>query len=271
MSSKIKILWWNVHNLQSSEHALKVVSHIRESDPDIFALGEVVGEGAYRLIAKEFPKHNFYMTFGKQSQEMLVGVRNTMQVFFSQRTEFQSGNEYLRPAALLTISSGEPPLNVLFVHLKSFTEPLSLGYRSDFIDRLGRLKGTLDRLSGGNSKFVICGDLNLQGMHYLQKRYIKPDDEFHHVQNELGDVGILFAEPSHLPTWSGDLEGKDQATLDYVAASTSTDLLNLAGEQNDSQVRLGGWPQYLRGSAERSEFIRSVSDHASLYFEVAIS
>lgn len=265
MNSIIKVLWWNVHNLKNADHAARVISHVKERDPDIFALGEVVGEAAYRLVAREFPEYNFYMTFGKQAQEMLIGVRRTMQAFFSQRTEFQSGNEFLRPAALVTISIGDPPLNILFVHLKSHTDPLSLGYRDDFLNRVGRLKNTLDTLSKGDSRFVVCGDFNLQGMNYLQKRYIEPDDEFLHVQNELGDIGILFVEPSNLSTWSG---GKYQATLDYIATTTATQLNNLGDQPKQAQIRLGGWPQYPIGSPERAEFIDSVSDHASLYFEI---
>lgn len=269
MESKVSVLWWNVHNLRGLDHAARIVSYIKEVDPDVFALGEVVGEAAYRLVARAFPRHNFYMTFGKQSQEILVGVRSTFQAFFSQRTEFQSGNEFLRPAALLTLSIGEPPLNILFVHLKSFPDPLSLGYRDDFFDRLGRLKHTLDGLSSGNSRFVICGDFNLQGMHYLQQKYIKPEEEFRHVQNELGDVGFVFAEPTYLPTWSSQ-EGKNQATLDYMAATISTNLVNFGDDQKQSQLRLGGWSQYPKNSVERAEFIRAVSDHASLYFEIIV-
>jgi len=269
MQSKLSVLWWKVHHLKNASQAARIVSHIKERNPDIFALGGVVGEAAYRLIAKEFPEHNFYMTFGKQAQEMLVGVKRTMQAFFSQRTEFQSGNEFLRPAALLTISLGELPLNLLFVHVKSFSDPLSLGYRDNFIKRLGRLKATLDNLSGGSSRFVVCGDFNLRGMFYLERSYIKPEDEFHHIQNELGDIGILFAEPSSLSTWSSK-EGRSQATLDYVAATDSTNFANLGNDQGQIQLRLGGWPEYPRGTFERNEFIEAVSDHASVYFEIIV-
>jgi len=166
MGQKISILWWNVHNLKDITQAARIVLHIKERNPDVFGLGEVIGEAAYRFIAKEFPEYNFYMTFGKQAQEMLVGVRRNLQAFFSQRTEFQSGNEFLRPAALVTISLGEPPLNLLFVHLKSLTDPLSLGYRDSFLDRLG------DNPPGSPDRCYVARSTKAMEFFYGRSRYL---------------------------------------------------------------------------------------------------
>jgi exonuclease III len=268
--TKLSVLWWNVHNLRNVEHARKIIAHVKENNPDVFGLGEIVGEDAYRLIAREFPDYTFYMTYGKQSQEMLVGVRRTFQAFFSQKTEFQSGNEFLRPAALVTISVGTPALNILFVHLKSFTNPLSLGFRDDFFDRLGRLKNKLDNLSNGAARFIVCGDFNIQGLHYLNRSYIKPVEELQHIQNKLGDVGFIFAEADYEETWIDKRTETKTARLDYVAATTALTLVKLEEQKCDYQVRINGWPKYPEKSLERHEFIQSISDHASLYFEVEI-
>jgi exonuclease III len=268
MESKVSVLWWNVHNLRDVDHAARIVSHVKEADPDVFALGEVIGDAAYRHIAREFPQYSFYMTFGKQAQEMLVGVRRTTQVFFSQRTEFQSGNEFLRPAALITISVGDPPLNILFAHLKSFQKSLDLGYRDAFFSRIGRLKATLDELSHGAARFVICGDFNLQGMNYLQQKLIKPEDELRHIQHVLSEESIVFATPSHGLTWSNEPDSKKEAALDFVTASIGTRLMDLGDERARYQVRVAGWPLYPEGSEQRIDFLKNISDHASLYFEI---
>jgi exonuclease III len=232
--SYISVLWWNVHNLKNSEHAARVVANVKESDPDVFALGEVVAEAAYRLIAKEFPQHNFYMTFGKQSQEMLIGVRRTMQVFFSQRTEFQSGNEFFK--------------------------------------RLGRLKRKLDNLSSGSSHFIACGDFNIQVMNYLRQKLISASDEFKNVQDELARAGLFFADSNYYSTWIDKSAQQTEARLDYVAVSQAIQLISQgANEKGTYSIRVRGWHNLPNGSPEISEFINSVSNHASLYFEVEVT
>lgn len=50
------------------------------------------------------PGYQFHITEGRQTQEILVGVRNKFTAFFTQRLEFTGGNTFLRPGALLTLS-----------------------------------------------------------------------------------------------------------------------------------------------------------------------
>ena len=263
--TKISIFSWNVHNLRDEAHAKRVVAHIRQSDPDIFGLAEVIGESAYQYVAKEFPDHNFYMTYGRQSQEMLIGVRITQQVFFSQKTEFQSGNTFLRPAALVTIMGSDNPLNILFVHPKSFQQPLDLGLRDDFFRRVCSLKQKLDEKAKGGARFIVCGDMNIMGMHYMEKFLIKEDDEFVHVSNELGDCGLLCLDKSTHSTYYG---GRRVADLDHVFVSGLVIPVKQQDGDRRFEVSVRGWNQYPDGSVERKEFIENVSDHCALYFEV---
>lgn len=53
------------------------------------AIYEVTGKDVYSHMMKKFPKHSFYITEGPQSQEILVGTRNTLHAFTTQRTEFK--------------------------------------------------------------------------------------------------------------------------------------------------------------------------------------
>lgn len=268
---KLSVLFWNVHNLKDERHASLVVDHIQSSNPDLFCLAEVIGPRAYELIAKRFPEHNFYMSYGRQSQELLVGIRRSIPAFFTQKSEFQSGNAFLRPAVLLTLPLGEPPLNVLFVHLKSFAQPIDLGYRDDFFNRVFALKRTLDSLSDGKAKFIVCGDMNFQGMHYLEKGLIKPEDEFRHVQNEAGDNGMLFLEKSKVATWKSDNRRGGTEDLDHVVASSNIEFVEVGdGRQVPYQVKVSGWNQFVAGSQEEKAFIETVSDHCSIGFEIKL-
>ena len=268
---KLSVLFWNVHNLRDEAHASRVIEHIQKSNPDLFCLAEVVGPQAYELIAKRFPEHNFYMSYGRQSQELLVGIRRSIPAFFTQKSEFQSGNAFLRPAVLLTMPLAEPPLNILFVHLKSFTQPFDLGCRDDFFTRVFALKRTLDSLSVGKSQFIVCGDMNFQGMHYLQKNLIKSDEEFRHVQNEAGDNGMLFVKMSHTTTWKSGTSRRDVEDLDHVLATSNIEFIEKGeGRQDPYEVIVSGWNQYPVGSPEEKGFIETVSDHCALYFETKV-
>lgn len=202
MGTKIKILWWNVHSFKDAAHAERVASRIEEIDPDVFGLGEIIGEPAYELVAKRFPEHNFYMTYGRQAQELLVGVRNTLQAFFSQRTEFKSENIVVRPAALVTINDADSPLNILFVHPKSFTLPKDFGQRDEFFQRVFDLKKLLNERVKGDARFIVCGDMNTMGMSYLDHDFISADDELRHLSTEAGNVGLRFKEKSAVGTWA---------------------------------------------------------------------
>lgn len=272
MDSKIRILWWNVHKLQDSAHAERIVSRIKEVDPDIFGLGEVIGEPAYKLIAQRFPEHNFYMSYGPQAQELLVGARRTLQAFFSQKTEFKSGNAFVRPAVLVTINDAESPLNILFAHPKSFASPSDFGQRDDFFQRVFALKSLLDKMVQGDARFIVCGDMNTMGMSYLERDFIKADDELHNLSTEAGNVGLLLKEKSSHGTWAGKYRPNKSADLDHVIASDSVEFVKQKdGSERLFEVKVGGWADYPIKSAERADFIENVSDHCFLSFEVQLS
>ena len=65
------------------------------------------------------------------------------------------------------------------------------------------------------------------------------------------------------------LSGSDRGDLDHVIASNDLDFVTFddpGRELTPYQVEVGGWVE--RSEPERSRFIRDVSDHCSLFFEV---
>ncbi len=261
------VLWWNVHKMRDAAHADRVVTRIKEIGPDIFGLCEVVGEAAYKFIAKQFPGYNFYMTYGRESQEILVGVRLSIPVFFSQRTEFKSGNSFVRPAVLLTIDDAESPLNMLFAHPKSFSSPNDLGQRDYFFQKVFSLKTLLDKKVGGDARFIVCGDMNTMGMSYLEYDFLKAGDEIRHLSNRAGNVGLFFKPKNHQATYSS----RQVADLDHVLASNSvqfTRKLDATGRLYD--VNVTGWVDFPAKSIERNNFISNMSDHGLLSFEIEL-
>ena len=272
--ARFTVMSWNVENFSiANTDVSRVINHVRSSNPDVFALLEVVGPGVYDRIASKFPAYNFHMTYGRQSQEILVGVRRTINAFFSQKTEFKAGNAYLRPGALVTLKFGNTPFNLLFLHTKSSPKPVGLGLRDDMFGRAFKLKRKLDNLAGGNARFIFCGDLNTMGMKYPYHKSIGYATELKKLERDAGRVQMLVLDKSHDVTWTDPNGYFGDSNLDHVVASTSVDITRwefghgTAGAVK-GEVEVAGWNDFAKSSPAWRSFVNRVSDHCSLYFEV---
>lgn len=261
----------NLENFRLSKKDVdRVVAHVKGFDPDVFALLEVVGPNVYGQIANRFPSHTFHMTYGRQSQEILVGVRKTLSAFFSQKTEFKSGNAYLRPGALVTLKIGQEAYNLLFLHTKSSPKPVGLGLRDDMFARAFKLKRRLDALGSEDAKFIFCGDLNTMGMRYPYKKSIHYDVEFKKLERDAGRAKMRVLKKSHNETWTDANRRIGDSNLDHAVASKSINVTEwVFGNGVEGEVEVAGWNAFPNGTPRWRSFVKNVSDHCSLYFEVA--
>ncbi len=268
--ARFSVLSWNVENFGiDSTDVGRVVQHVRRYDPDVFALIEVVGAGVYDRVASRFPTHTFHMTYGRQSQEILVGVRRTLTAFFSQKTTFQAGNAFLRPGALITLRFGNTPYNLLFLHTKSSPKPVGLGLRDDMFYRAFKLKRKLDSIADGNARFVFCGDLNTMGMRYPYQRSIDYSTELSKLGRDAARVRMSVLDKSHEATWTDSRRRLRDSNLDHVVASSSVSVTRWDfGDGVEGEVEVVGWNAFPNGSPGWRSFVSRVSDHCSLYFEV---
>jgi endonuclease/exonuclease/phosphatase family metal-dependent hydrolase len=268
--ARFSVLSWNVENfIVANKDVNRIVQHVRGYNPDVFALLEVVGAGVYQNIATRFPGYTFHITYGRQSQEILVGVRNTLSAFFAQKTEFRSGNAYLRPGALITLTFGNTPYNLLFLHTKSTNQPVGLGLRDDMFKRAFRLKRRLDTLTNNNARFIFCGDLNTMGMSYPYNSEIDYDTELRKLRRDARRVGMDILDKSHNGTWTDEDQHLPDSNLDHVVASDSVSVTRwMFPNGAEGEVEVKGWNDFANGSAAWRSFVNRVSDHCSLYFEV---
>jgi len=267
--AKLKVLSWNVENFKVGKTDVgRVVAHVQQYDPDVFGLLEVVGPGVYDKVAAKFPKHNFHLTYGRQSQEILVGVRRTINAFFSQKTEFKSGNAYLRPGALVTLNVGQTPLNLLFLHTKSSPKPVGLGLRDDMFYRAFKLKRKLDKIANGNARFVFCGDLNTMGMKYPYGKAIPFQTELKKLNAGAKRCKMRVLKKSHGATWTDEDQSIPDSNLDHVVASTSVSVRSQTVNGQPAEVKVDGWNAWANGSQKWRSFVSRVSDHCALYFEI---
>ncbi len=144
----LKVISWNIEHFNGSggqdaeNRALRlnrverVVNYLSTQEPDVFGLSEVEGELVYEKFTESMPNYVFNITEGRQSQEILIGVKNNITAFFTQRNEFKRNNPYLRPGALLSVREGNIHIPILFTHLKSLPTPEGFGLRDAMFEKI---------------------------------------------------------------------------------------------------------------------------------------
>ncbi|MEQ9345522.1 MAG: endonuclease/exonuclease/phosphatase family protein [Thalassospira sp.] len=282
----LKILSWNIEHFNGSggydaesrparlDRVDRVAEYIRNESPDIFGISEVVGSTVYEKFTRKLSGYTFNITEGRQSQEILVGVRSGLTAFFTQRNEFKRSNPYLRPGALLTVRDDDVHLPILFTHLKSKPDPEGFGLRDAMFGKIFDLQKELDKAQrsfSGNpddkSNFIVLGDMNTMGLDYYQSSHDIPQaHEISVVKSKFARRGLVAAAKTASVTWSnGTGSSYPPSDLDHVFASETLQLSNVDAQGN--KVRVAGWAE-LDDPAAQDDWIARFSDHAPLIFEV---
>lgn len=272
---RFSLLSWNVERFDGDTAQLtRVAEHIKTLDPDVFGLFEVENIDIIDLVTSHFPEYDFHLTDGPENKEILVGVRKGkfQQSTFSQKREFKVHNPYLRPGALLTLKLHDELYNVLFLHTDAGTEARDFGNRYEMDDKIWSLKKALDKLASAHSldsRFIVLGDLNTMGLLYPTQREstdrrISEAEEIEALETAAKRRNMVFLHKEFSTTFSDE---KEEANLDHIFATNNISFKEFG--QRDGEpffVRVTGWQQ-LQGD-EKKEFIRTISDHCSLYCEI---
>ena len=269
---KFSVLSWNIEHFKGGAARLKkVASHIKKQKPDVFALLEIENVNVRALMEQEFAGYDFALTDGPQVQEILVGWRRAAfeQAVFSQKREFDVGNDRLRPGALLSVKLGGVWYNLLFLHTDSGTDAPAFGNRAEMFGKTWSLKAALDRNLGGDgaARLVVMGDLNTMGLMFPRpaKKFLRVDapTEIAALAESAEGAGMKLLAKDKPATWKGSA---GESNLDHAIASASLGFTRFGTGADAPQVKVKGWPD-LTGKAQAS-FLADVSDHASLYLEV---
>jgi len=280
MAKAFSVASWNVKhfgskskNSSSPKKAVgPVIDFLVEQKADVFAIYEVVGKHVFKEMVTKMPSHQFHITEGPQSQEILIGVSRKLTSFFTQKVEFKSGANTLRPGALLTIVIDTVPYPVLFLHLKSMTDPKGHGLRDDMFKKAFKLRKKLDGAHSeqglsGRSNFIFLGDLNTMGMN------ITYSDKDISAREEIERLEVLLARPSVEMTiqaktepvtwWPGSNASYPVGNLDHVVCADHLKLKSFG----DATVDVRGWVSKTTDKG-KDAWVKKYSDHALLYFEV---
>lgn len=269
MAKAYTLASWNVEHFKDDPARVKrIVAFLSAQKPDVFALLEVEGKTVYDALVLQMPKYQFHITEGPQTQEILIGVRNTFTAFFTQRVEFKSGNGFLRPGALLTLHKDNVDYPILFLHLKSATAPVGLGIRDNQFEHVANLKKALDKKApaGRRANLVVVGDLNTMGMEYPFGRAIDAATELQKLDRTLKrkSVAMRRLDKNATATWfNGSNSSIPPSDLDHVLAAEHLSFKSFQG----AQVSVRGWVDE-ETDQTKDRWIKDFSDHALLYAEV---
>ncbi|MEX0286919.1 MAG: endonuclease/exonuclease/phosphatase family protein [Paracoccaceae bacterium] len=276
----LKVLSWNVEHFDGkgtgsrADRVTRVAAAIKDVDPDIFAVMEVEGSDVFNEFTQTFATYTLTITEGRQSQEILVGLRHGLTAFVTHRTEFKRNNPFLRPGALVTIQGDAGiPLSLLFTHLKSSPTPEGFGLRDAMVGKARNLKKAIDDgltktqgLPPYSGRFILVGDLNTMGMNLTYSpKDLDGAEEIERLDRVLASRKVRRLSTSHPFTYNdGSNSSYPQSLLDHVYASEN---LDFAAQTGGAEVRVAGWAEKTT-VAEQDQWIDEFSDHAPLIFEV---
>jgi len=275
MAKAFSVLSWNVEHFGATAEDKKkptkpvepIVKAVADQDADVVAIYEVVGSVVFDEVVKQMPGYHFHITEGPETQEILVGAKKSLSTFFTQKVEFNSGQSTLRPGALLTITMDDESYPLLFLHLKSLTEPKGFGLRDDMTERALKFRQTLDDVAGGKDKshFIFLGDLNTMGMNLTYSdRDVTADEEIARLKKRVVVRKMKVLEKSQPHTWwPGSKSKLTPGNLDHVVAAEHLAFAPFGGKP----IAVRGWPDEPTPEA-RDAWAKKYSDHAMLYFEV---
>lgn len=280
MAKAFSVISWNVKHFGATSPGANrptkpiepILEYLNSHNGDVIAIYEVVGRVIFDTIVTMMPGYQWHITEGPQSQEILIGVKKRFTTFYTQKITFKSGSPALRPGALLTLVIDGVNYPLLFLHLKSLTQPKGFGLRDDMIERAIDFRKVLNKKelenSGNNlSNFIFVGDLNTMGMNLTySNKDISAEEEIARLEKRLKikRVKMNILKKTHPATyWGGSRGTYPPGNLDHVVASNHMEFKKF----NGFPVDVRGWVEKNTDS-KKDAWVKKYSDHALMYFEV---
>ncbi|KXH76039.1 MAG: hypothetical protein AM326_07965 [Candidatus Thorarchaeota archaeon SMTZ-45] len=267
MGKAFSVVSWNVKHFKSPKaRANRAVSFLKSQDADIIALYELFGKDVFAEMVKEFPGYSFYITEGKSSQEILLGVRNNLDAFITQKLEFSSGTTHISPGLLATIIHDGSLYPMLFMNLNSAPTTQGMGLRHEMMERAFKYRQRLDKLAWevGDPKvnYIFLGDLETMGMNHPYGRSIDAYTELRKWDDEeCKKYNMRRLRKSHDLTYRS-CDGKQEGDYDHVYVAEHLSFTKFG----DAEVDVRGWVTEPEDS--QKEWREKYSPHSLIYFEV---
>lgn len=267
MGKSFSVASWNVKHFKSTQaRADRALSFLKKQDPDIFALYELYGKDVFTELLKQFPGYSFQITEGKRSQEILLGVRSSLDTFTTQKLEFTSGSSTVCPGLLTTVIHNGSVYPMLFMNIDSSPNAQGLGQRYEMMQRAFKYRERLDKLAWeqGDAKvnYIFLGDFEIMGMKESYESKIDPETELSKWdQDECEKYNMRRLTKSHGITYRS-CDGSVHGDYDHVYAAEHLKF----NKFGDAEVDVRGW--VTEPEDKQKEWREKYSVHSLLYFEV---
>ena len=223
MANAFSVASWIVEHFGDDLSKIdRVVKYVADQKADNVAIYEVKSSNVFRPIVKAMPDYQFHITEGPQLQEILVGIKHGISAYVTQKIEFKSGQSSLRPGVLVTANVAEQFYPLLFLHLKSLSDPKGFGLRDDMISRALSFRKALDKAAGGAGKanYIFMGDLNMMGMQYPYVDDIDPEMEIRRLGSRAAYRKMRVVTKNQPYTWwNGPGSSYAPGDFDHVVAA----------------------------------------------------
>ncbi len=280
MAKAFSVASWNVEHFGAQRADGKpqkpiepIIDYLAAQKADVIAVYEVRSSLVFQPMVDAMPGYQFHITEGPQAQEILVGIKQGLSGFVTQKLEFQSGQVTLRPGVLVTLTVDGVYYPMVFLHLKSMRDPKGHGLRDDMLQRALDFRKVLNKAAGGRANYMFLGDLNTMGMNLTYSdKDLSGDEEIARLKRRAATASIkmrLLDKPEvadlgrRATYWPGSRSTLAPSDLDHVVAADHLQFKKFGS----AAIDLRGWPQE-DSSAQRDAWTNTYSDHALLYFEV---
>jgi exonuclease III len=267
MTKAFSVVSWNVKHFKSSQVQIdRIISFLKKQDADVFALYELYGKDVFGEIVKQLPGYTFHITEGKRAQEILLGVRHSLDAFITQKLEFSSGTTNVCPGLLATIIHNGSLYPLLFINIDSTPTVQGIGLRYEMMQHAFKYRKNLDKLAWaqGDAKvnYIFLGDLEIMGMQHPFNKSIEPETELRKWDDEeCKTYGMRRLKKSHELTYRS-CDGSVEGNYDHVYAAEHLKFTMFG----DSEVDVRGWTS--EPEEKQEEWRDKYSPHSLLYFEV---
>ena len=160
MAKAFSVASWNVEHFgRKSKKKLArpiapIIKYIADQEADVVAVYEVESRDVFRPMVNAMPSYQFHITEGPQMQEILVGIKQGVSAYVTQRLEFKAGQATLRPGVLVTVCVAGKFYPLVFLHLKSSPDPKGFGLRDDMLRRALDFRKALDKIPDSNGRAI---------------------------------------------------------------------------------------------------------------------
>ncbi len=267
MTKAFSVASWNVKNFKSNQARVdRAISFLKKQDADIFALYELSGKDVFLELVNQFSGYSFQITEGKSAQKILIGIRDSLDTFITQKLEYTSGSNFYCPGLLVTVIRDSRIYPLLFMNIDSEPTIQGMGQRNEMMLRAFKYREKLNKLAWemGDAKvnYIFLGDFEIMGMEHPFNKSIDPETELRKWdEEECKKYNMRRLKKSHDLTYMS-CDGSEQGDFDHVYAAEHLTFKKFG----DYEVDVRGWVS--EPEDKQKEWREKYSVHSLLYFEV---